>query len=301
MTPPGRLHRFPEMLLARGVPFLGTSESRSVYAETVTSESLKYHYADTYFVYADSGPAAGATYVLLHGIGMGRVTFEGVAETLRPHARVVAMDLPGFGDSPRSLAADTIHENAELIGRFIADLDCGPVVLVGHSMGTQIAAEVAVARPELLEALVLIAPTINRHERSFPRQAFRMLQDLAGESPKVLLIGVFEYLKTTPFWFVGRLRRMLAQAIENLCPLVTSPTLVMSGECDFVAPQRWTAEVAAAIRGAELREIAGRRHDAIIKSAEPAASMMHEFVERLRNSARDRDPARDPDPDPAPQ
>ncbi len=285
MTPPGRLHRFPEMLLARGVPFPDTSVFRTVYAESVTSDSLKYPYADTYFVYADSGPAEGATYVLLHGIGMGRVTFEGVAETLRPYGRVIAMDLPGFGDSPRSLAADTITENADLIGQFIADLDCGPVVLAGHSMGTQIAAEIAVARPELLEALVLIAPTINRHERSFARQALRMVQDLAGESPKVLLIGVFEYLKTTPFWFVGRLRRMLAQAIEYLCPLITTPTLVMSGECDFVAPQRWTAEIAAAVPGAELREIPGRRHDAIIKSAEPAASMMLEFVEQLQDPA----------------
>lgn len=226
-----------------------------------------------------AGPGAPPrTFVAVHGIGMGRIVFTGVAEHLAPHGRVLAVDLPGFGDSPEPGSAAPLEETAEFVAGFILSEAQGPVVLIGHSMGTQIVSEVALHHPELVEALVLIAPTVNRYERTVAKQAMRMMQDLSGEGAKVLLLGLWEYTKTSPAWYVRKLRFMLEHHLERICPSIASPTLVLRGETDRVCPRDWVSEVAGSIPDAVMREIPGRGHEAIIKSPEPVASMILDFV-----------------------
>lgn len=224
-----------------------------------------------------AGPA-GRTFVLIHGIGMGRIVFTEVAEILAAHGRVLVPDLPGFGDSPEPGTTTRIEETAELIAHFISDEGATNVTLVGHSMGTQIVAEVAHRHPHLIDTLVLIAPTINRHERHAAQQAARMVQDLSGESAKVLFEGVVEYVKTSPVWFANKLRLMLDHHIEDICPEIQTPTLVLRGETDRVCPREWVQEVADALPHSEMLEIPDRGHEAIIKSPEPVASMILEFL-----------------------
>jgi len=223
------------------------------------------------------GPRA-YEFVLVHGIGMGRVVFAEVGARLSAAGRVLALDLPGFGDSPEPGTEMSLEETAEVVTRFIRDETSRSVVLVGHSMGTQICAEVALRHPELVEALVLVAPTVNRHERTARMQALRMLQDLTGEAPKVLLLGLWEYLKTNPVWFMNKLRFMLAHRMEAVCERVETPTLVIRGETDRVCPRDWVSEVAAALPRSRMEEIQGQGHGAIIRSAEPVVSMILDFA-----------------------
>lgn len=243
-------------------------------------ESLdrRYERGEVVMAFTDVRGEGDETFVMLHGIGMGRIVFADVNDVLASEGRVLAVDLPGFGDSPEPGSAATLEETAEVIAGFIRDEARGPVVLVGHSMGTQIAAEVACKHPELVRALVLIAPTVNRHERSAREQALRMVQDLVGEGPKVLLLGLWEYLKTSPIWFVNKLKFMLEHRLEAICAKIAAPTLVLRGETDRVCPRDWVAEIAGAFPDSEMAEIEGRGHEAIIKSPEPVASMMLEFL-----------------------
>lgn len=247
-----------------------------------------YRSGDIVMTFTDYAGPADHTFVLVHGIGMGRVVFAEVAKTLSAHGRVIAMDLPGFGDSPESETASSIEATARAVQRFIEDecvgagaeaaASAGPVTLVGHSMGTQVCAEVANRAPDLLEALVLIAPTVNRHERTARQQAARMIQDLSGEGPRVLLLGAWQYTKTSPLWFTQKLKFMLNHHIERICPTITVPTLVMTGETDRVCPPDWVSEVAALIPRSTMREIPGMGHGAIIEAAEPSAAMILEFL-----------------------
>ncbi len=217
-------------------------------------------------------------FLLIHGIGMGRRVFSELAQALSARGTVIAVDLPGFGDSPEPGADLGMVENAEIVAQFIAETVQRPVVLIGHSMGTQVSAEVATRWPTLVESLVLIAPTVNRYERTALRQMARMVQDLAGEGPKVLALGLREYLKTQPAWFARKLKFMLNHRLECVVPNISVPTLVLRGEFDRVCPRDWVQEIADAIPGAEMREIDGRGHEAVIKSAQPVASMILDFV-----------------------
>jgi pimeloyl-ACP methyl ester carboxylesterase len=98
------------------------------------------------------------TVVLIHGFGEHLLTWRGVVDPLATQYRVIALDLPGFGGSDKPAGPYTLDTTAWRVGDFLARYAKPPTVLVGHSMGGAIAAEVAIRFPDLVQALVLIAP-----------------------------------------------------------------------------------------------------------------------------------------------
>lgn len=98
------------------------------------------------------------TLVLIHGFGEHLLTWRQIFDRLATAHPVVAFDLPGFGGSAKPSGP---YDLETLAGRVRALLDAhvpGPLVLVGHSMGGEIAARLGMLMPERVEALVLIAP-----------------------------------------------------------------------------------------------------------------------------------------------
>lgn len=231
-------------------------------------------------VTADSDATAGRTFLLVHGIGMGISYFAELSDALQAHGRVVAIDLPGFGDAPEPEQSLTMAEMGAVLVDFVGVEGLGRPVLVGHSMGTQVVAEAAAQRPDLFPELVLVAPTVNRHERSIRRQAWRMAQDLFGESPRVWAIGMQNYAKTGPRWFIKKLHSMMDHPIEETLPLIRAHTLVIRGNRDPVCPRGWVAEVAALIPDARMVEVAGRGHETMVKDGECVADFIVAHVER---------------------
>lgn len=225
---------------------------------------------------------AGATiFLLVHGIGMGKDAYTEFIEALGKRGTCIAIDLPGFGDAPRPAHSLSMPQMGELVGRFIERRGAGPVVAVGHSMGTQVVAELAVQRPDLVQRLVLIAPTVNLFERTTAWQVWRMVQDLVGgASARAIVRGSWLYLRTGPAWFVRKFRTMMAHRIEFVAPRLTVPTLVMRGEDDRVCPEGWTRMVAELIPGAAYAQVPGRSHEAMISSAEPVADLVANFVQQ---------------------
>ncbi len=98
------------------------------------------------------------TLLLLHGYGESLTTWRAVFDRLASRARVIAIDLPGFGGSAKPDAPYTLPAMTERLSSFLDQWTTGPVVLVGHSMGGEIAASLALARPDRVTALILIAP-----------------------------------------------------------------------------------------------------------------------------------------------
>ncbi|MCK9913401.1 MULTISPECIES: alpha/beta fold hydrolase [Microbacterium] len=224
------------------------------------------------------GPVA---YVLVHGIGMGRSVFADLAVRLRESGQVIALDLPGYGEAPEPPRTPTIERMADLVAAFLRhrglDRAHGRVVLLGHSMGSQVATEVATRHPMLVWRLVLCAPTINIAERSAVRQLGRLAQDLWGESPIVLVRGAREYLRAGPN-LRRKMRAMLAHRPEESYSRIVAPTLVIRGEGDPVSPHDWCRFVVEEIPDAHLVELSGHGHETMIKDAAAAAARIVAFA-----------------------
>lgn len=96
------------------------------------------------------------TVVLLHGFGGTRRAWDGVIACLSPERRrPLALDLPGHGEHaeaerPISFAGCVEHVLARVPERF---------ALCGYSLGGRIALHVALAAPERVSRLVLVAST----------------------------------------------------------------------------------------------------------------------------------------------
>lgn len=236
--------------------------------------------------------------LFIHGIGMGHAVYDRFIATAHLECEVVCVDLPGFGDSPEPRDPLSIAGTADLLATCIRRLRLGPLTPVGHSMGAQVAAELAARHPNLVERVVLIAPTVNRRERTVGKQTLRMLQDFANNSPVVLAKGLIAYIRTGPLWFVRKLRPTLEHRVEDALPRILGPTLVLRGEDDPVSPRDWAREMTALLPDGELREIPDRGHEALIASGEPAARIMLDWLadHPVRNPKRNpkRKPARSP-------
>ena len=112
--------------------------------ETVDGHRLRY-------VRAGSGPSV----VLVHGFASSLYTWKDVIPALAASHDVVALDLPGFGQSDQP--ADLSFEDFPRAVLGLMDrLGIGKAALVGNSLGGATAVIVAAERPERVDALVLI-------------------------------------------------------------------------------------------------------------------------------------------------
>ena len=229
---------------------------------------------DQDIVYEDTGVRGGPTFVLVHGIGMGHSVFRALADELGTVGRVIALDLPGFGESPEPSRPRTMTQSGDLIVDFVEHLDLVDPVLVGHSMGAQVVVEAAARHPGVSDRIVLIAPTVNAAERSVRKQAWRMVQDLIDENPRVIWIGAVNYVKTGPRWFLRKLRVMLDHRIEATLPAVQAEALVLRGADDRVCPRAWVAHVTELLPHAQMREIPERGHEAMVTKPTPVAGLI---------------------------
>ena len=77
------------------------------------------------------------TFVLVHGLGGSNLNWVQVAPGLSGLGRVLALDLPGFGSTPRAGRGSGLMDERRILSGFIRELCTGHVVLCGNSMGAR--------------------------------------------------------------------------------------------------------------------------------------------------------------------
>jgi pimeloyl-ACP methyl ester carboxylesterase len=97
----------------------------------------------------------GRPIVFLHGYPLSHAMWKPQLGALSDFARVVLLDLPGYGLAQGSRVPDTLPGFAESVHQTLVRHGEGPVVLVGHSFGGYVALDLIAHHPELVAALVL--------------------------------------------------------------------------------------------------------------------------------------------------
>ncbi len=108
--------------------------------------------------YTDSG--AGVPIVLLHANPGDSRDFDAVLPALAQQGRVLALDWPGYGASPPPAVPQQLahHFHARLLREFVDALALDGLVLIGNSLGGTVALQFALAAPQRVRKLVLVAP-----------------------------------------------------------------------------------------------------------------------------------------------
>ena len=125
--------------------------------------------------YTRSG--VGAPLVLLHGIGLDRRSWDPVVPALARHFDVIAVDLPGFGDSAAGQASPGAL--AEAVAALLTELGVTTPHLAGNSLGGWVALELAALHP--VASLTLLSPAglWKRHTPAYCRVSLRVTRWLA--------------------------------------------------------------------------------------------------------------------------
>ncbi len=125
--------------------------------------------------YKDMG-AGNTTYILLHGFGASVFSWREVMDDFAAHGRVIAYDRPAFGLTSRPMPADwingqnpySIEANVAHLAALMDALQIDQAILVGNSAGGGTAVAFALAHPERVQALILVAPAVGGGGGRFP-------------------------------------------------------------------------------------------------------------------------------------
>jgi pimeloyl-ACP methyl ester carboxylesterase len=262
------------------------------------------------FVRTGSGPPI----VFLHGFGSSIYTWRQVLPVLARNHDVVALDLPGFGqsDCPPDLS---FEEYPKVVVGLLDRLAIARATLVGNSMGGAVAAVVSAERPERVQRLVLVDAVgfnLDPEQRPWPIRVVgsapaaavldrlpvrRLLVEVSLRQvffDDSLLTGdrVDEYLE--PMLRRGApqaIRSLLAprslppDTVQKVLPRVAAPTLILWGQQDEWIPVRDAERFAAALRSSRVVVIERCGHMPQEEYPADVARLIEEFRDEARAPA----------------
>lgn len=144
-----------------------------------------------------AGDERKPTILMLHGLGATKASVLPIVPSLTASHRVVAIDLPGFGDSTKPRGSYTAQWFAEHVIAFLETMGIERAALVGNSMGGRIAQEVAIEYPEKVRSIACLCPATAFSYRpglSLVRLLRPELGIVIGRIPRRRVIGTMKDL-----------------------------------------------------------------------------------------------------------
>ncbi len=144
--------------------------------------------------------------VLIHGWSSSWYAMSPLLDWLSQRFHCYAVDLPGYGESPRLPERTSITAYADLLAEFITQVSADPVVLVGHSMGGMTSVTIALRHRVLVERMVLLSPTITGRLTSYINAVVSPITLLERFGLGILLVSSVEHA------FIGLADRIMRPA-----------------------------------------------------------------------------------------
>ena len=252
--------------------------------------------------YSDGGH--GEPVVLVHGFGASADSWNRFAGKLAKRYRVIAPDLPGWGESTRLEAASYGYPaQVERLHQFLSALKLGRVHLVGHSMGGFIASAYAARYPDEVITLGLIAPhgMVEPEPSELARsvaqgdnwlvasslQEFdRLLNNVFAKRPYAPK-AVLRHLANHTIRNSAKSAQIFAEMQSNEPPLaqrlphIEAAALIVWGDQDRVLHVSSADLFRQGIRNSEVMIIRGSGHMPLVENAGECAAAWLAFVEKL--------------------
>lgn len=227
------------------------------------------------------GGGVGRVSVLVHGLGMSHRSFARLARRLATSSAVVSLDLPGYGRIGRPHGKVPVERMAAAIAAALDALGLRRAVVVGQSLGTQWAAELAVQRPDLVAALVLIGPVVDDERRTLRAQLLDLARDTLQEPPWMNALVLLDYALCGPTWFVRQVRAMLRYRIDDALRATDRPVLIIRGGRDSIARDEWCRRLRAVPARASLVTVPAASHHTQQHAPSAVASAVRAFTSQF--------------------
>jgi 3-oxoadipate enol-lactonase len=230
------------------------------------------------------GAVAAARPIFIHGSGGGRSVWA-LQERRFEGAQVLA--LPGH---PRGEGMERAADYAAWAAEEIAAVPA-PRAVVGHSLGGAVALELALARPDLVDGLVLVATgarlpvpdhALERVESDFPAECERVVRaSFVAEDERRIERSVEAMMATGAETLAGDYRACRAHDARERLAEVRVPTLVISAAEDRLTPVWMGEELARGLPSALMAVIPDASHLLIIEAARAVNLLLAAYLARL--------------------
>jgi 3-oxoadipate enol-lactonase len=164
---------------------------------------------------------AGRPVVLVQGLGYAAWAWAPQAAAVGQVARAVVMDNRGAGRSDKPPAPYSIEQMADDVASVVESCGAGPAVVVGASMGGYIAMTLAVRRPELVDALVLVSTLTGGPRSVGVPESTRAAWAANAHLPAPAFARATMPISLSPGWaerHPDELERLLAARLEHPTP-----------------------------------------------------------------------------------
>jgi pimeloyl-ACP methyl ester carboxylesterase len=251
---------------------------------TISVSGIPIHY--------DMTGGGSPTICLVHGAGGSTGVWIRQLEGLADNARLIALDLPGHGESGGH-GCRTIQDYVAIVRGVVEQMKLDKLILTGHSMGGAVAQTFALAHPERLAGLVLVGTGARLRvlpkifelvEREYP-EGVRFVINQLGVSPATgpeLREALFhQTLRTHQSVTLGDFRACDAFDVMERVSEIRVPTLVICGTDDQLTPPKYARFLQDRIAGARLALIPEAGHYVQIERADETTEAMREFLATL--------------------
>ena len=213
--------------------------------------------------------------VLVHGVGSDLTAWDRIAAELANRAVVVRYDLPGHGRSAarKSTVDDLVEDHVELLRH----LGVPRAHLVGFSLGGLVAQAVALAHPEVVDRLVLIGTVAGRTPTERERVLARLegvrrdgpgagdasrwfTDDFRRREPDAVARNLKRTAETDPESYLAAYTVLATTDFADRLPLISAPTLAMTGSDDVGSPPHMAELIAARVRDGRHLVLDGYKH-----------------------------------------
>jgi pimeloyl-ACP methyl ester carboxylesterase len=245
----------------------------------------------------------GPPIVLIHGFGAALDWWDEIAPELAADHRVIRLDLIGHGGTEAPASGYTIERQAKLVAAVLDKLGVGRAVVIGHSMGGEVAIAFAEANPARVERLVLI-DSPPKPETHFTLGTRLALTPVLGEllsrftsdaTIRRMLAQGFAPGFPVPDKFVADVKQLTYTAFrtahndsiafetekpvfERLMALQPAPPLlVVFGSRDaLVAPE--SAKLYERVAGAKVVILDGPGHSPMVEAPKETLALIKDFI-----------------------
>lgn len=234
-------------------------------------------------------PAETPVVVLVHGSGLSGRYMIPTAHQLISDFRVYLPDFPGFGDSDKPEKALTVPELADSLAAWIVAAKLERASLLGNSFGCQVIADLAARYPERVERAILQGPTTPPEERFTFWQFIRWRQNQRYNPSSLGPITNEDYRKCGFRRMYWSFQEQLTDRIEDKASRIKAPVLVVRGEHDPIANQRWCEEIAHLCPRGQLVVIPGVAHTLCYTAPVQLAAVTRSFLFNEKRTAGDKE------------